>query len=695
MKSFFVLGTILCSPPLRAQVDLSEYAELHAGSFLSEAKGPASLTEALQVQTWEKLSRDDPNYGMTSDVIWFSGEVFSNEPTTRVFYIEDYLMDLEIYVVRDGVVTQTHDLSFAKRAAAGERFRVIAQAVRLPAGHSRLLLRASSTRSSLWFPLEVHTESSFQQVRDRSNVVFGILFGALIMIAVVNFLVGVSGAQTSFRSYVIYVIAALFYLTSISGFLFQHLPFLSPFWTERTNGVAGALLIAMTAVFARSFLATRQNDPWIDGILYIPILASLVSLVWLFLPDSSISANSTFRSYVGIFVVTLIFIAGVRAWHRGFVPARYFVLAFGAFFTGTSIYLLTTLGFLPRIFLFSRAIQLGTVIQMALLSLALSDRINSLRRALESHTRELEKAHKNLAASERKYRTIVENTSDVIVSLDEENRITAVSSAVSDALGYQPKTLIGTLLEDLFFRSKAASLPMEAMMFRDAVRGLGSTPAEMRIGLKTRHGERVLMHLRLEKIAGADGAQVLGKISPLIEDELAQFLQLERGRYYITSHLTLSHRLNERITRNLIRYVSSDDAELIRLCVREMIINAIEHGNLGISFEEKTKAQAEDNYIEFVVNRENRPEYRDRRLHVDYLIGPDRCVFRITDEGDGFDVNRLTTSQYPVQDLKLGHGRGISMARMVFDRVVYNAKGNQVTLVKNFKMGSSSENRKA
>lgn len=206
----------------------------------------------------------------------------------------------------------------------------------------------------------------------------------------------------------------------------------------------------------------------------------------------------------------------------------------------------------------------------------------------------------------------------------------------------------------------------------------------MRVSLKTRYGERLLMLLRLERIMAEEGPQVLGKMSLMIEDELARFLQMERGRYYITSHIALSHQLNDRITRNLMRFFPEDEADAIRICVREMIVNAIEHGNLGITFEEKTRMQAQGNYLDFLVRRQGLPEYRDRRVRVDYSIGSGRCVFRITDQGSGFDYRKMISEEGErLGNFSLGHGRGIAMARMIFDRVIYNEKGNQVTLVKN------------
>jgi anti-sigma regulatory factor (Ser/Thr protein kinase) len=57
----------------------------------------------------------------------------------------------------------------------------------------------------------------------------------------------------------------------------------------------------------------------------------------------------------------------------------------------------------------------------------------------------------------------------------------------------------------------------------------------------------------------------------------------------------------------------------------------------------------------------------------------------ITDEGSGFDYNStMRMVDYSVEKNSLPHGRGINMTKVLFDKVEYNSKGNQVLLIKKF-----------
>jgi anti-sigma regulatory factor (Ser/Thr protein kinase) len=115
-----------------------------------------------------------------------------------------------------------------------------------------------------------------------------------------------------------------------------------------------------------------------------------------------------------------------------------------------------------------------------------------------------------------------------------------------------------------------------------------------------------------------------------------------------------------------------------------MLLNAIEHGNLEVDFDAKTAAQRDGDYLKFLQERQNRSEFRGRRVRVDFGLNQDRVWYRIADEGKGFDhANALRQAQKNLRDTQSTHGRGIGIASRLFDIMQYNAKGNQVFLVKN------------
>lgn len=111
----------------------------------------------------------------------------------------------------------------------------------------------------------------------------------------------------------------------------------------------------------------------------------------------------------------------------------------------------------------------------------------------------------------------------------------------------------------------------------------------------------------------------------------------------------------------------------------ELLINAVEHGNLGISYEEKTKYLQDNTWHDEIERRLALPEYKDRKVSIAYQRKPDCWVAQITDDGKGFDWRKYW--HVDPAHATSSHGRGIPRARLMgFDRVSYNEKGNQVTV---------------
>ncbi|WP_199054318.1 response regulator [Aquitalea sp. ASV15] len=109
----------------------------------------------------------------------------------------------------------------------------------------------------------------------------------------------------------------------------------------------------------------------------------------------------------------------------------------------------------------------------------------------------------------------------------------------------------------------------------------------------------------------------------------------------------------------------------------ELMVNAVEHGNLGISYEEKTRLQADGDWESELERRQRDPILGQREVSIGFLREPDRFSFTIQDMGEGFDWQQY--EDCPAASLMASHGRGILIARKLsFDQVEYQGKGNCV-----------------
>ena len=123
------------------------------------------------------------------------------------------------------------------------------------------------------------------------------------------------------------------------------------------------------------------------------------------------------------------------------------------------------------------------------------------------------------------------------------------------------------------------------------------------------------------------------------------------------------------------------EADEIRVAValEEALLNAIIHGNLEVS--SRLREREDDAYERMIEARRAHPVYGRRQVQVDCDVSATEVRYRITDEGPGFDVAHLPDPRRPDR-VELASGRGVLMMRTFMDEVAYNARGNEVTLVK-------------
>ena len=129
--------------------------------------------------------------------------------------------------------------------------------------------------------------------------------------------------------------------------------------------------------------------------------------------------------------------------------------------------------------------------------------------------------------------------------------------------------------------------------------------------------------------------------------------------------------------------IPSEDRHGVQMALSELILNSIEHGNCGISYSEKSDWLATGEAIyELIADRCKEPNIAGKIVTLNWDIDDETCRFTVRDEGEGFDVLAFRDKLKSDARDRL-HGRGIIMAQMVADKLLYNKVGNQVSLIMN------------
>jgi DNA-binding response OmpR family regulator len=107
----------------------------------------------------------------------------------------------------------------------------------------------------------------------------------------------------------------------------------------------------------------------------------------------------------------------------------------------------------------------------------------------------------------------------------------------------------------------------------------------------------------------------------------------------------------------------------------ELIVNAVEHGNLGITYDEKTRLFLTGGWSQEIQRRLQLPENRNKFVQMAIERRRGEFTILVEDRGPGFDFEKYL--QFDEQRVFHNHGRGIAMACAALD-VQFLDKGNKV-----------------
>lgn len=129
----------------------------------------------------------------------------------------------------------------------------------------------------------------------------------------------------------------------------------------------------------------------------------------------------------------------------------------------------------------------------------------------------------------------------------------------------------------------------------------------------------------------------------------------------------------------LLAQVAPDPGRVV-LGLSELMLNAIEHGNLGITYAEKSALGGGEPLAEEIARRLADPAHTDKRASIEFQRSAGELHFVVRDQGKGFNWREfLEMSPDRAFDT---HGRGIAMSKMIsFDRLRYIGCGNEVEAV--------------
>ncbi|MCP4130803.1 MAG: PAS domain-containing protein [bacterium] len=651
--------------------------------YLEDTDGSVTFDDILTPGKieWVRSQRQALSFGHTSSVYWLKFRIKDSSHTGKKWsLLLDYpLIDsIEFY-------TPVGNNAYARRTG-GDLLPFNAREVFYRSNIFNLnnfseegpfYMRVESS-SSMVLPLFIYSSKEQEKMIVTEQLLLGFYYGFLIVISLYSLFLFFSFRDVSYLIYICWITSYGFYQASINGLTFQYLWPMPTWWAN--NGLSFLLLMSafFGLFFAQNFLRTAEKLPLANKIIRFCQAVTFIGIILSF-----IFTYKVLIPYIiawSFFSVAVLIAVGIISIYNGNRTARFYIIAFCTFFLGTLIVGLKVSGILPSNWLTNWSQQIGSAMEVVLLSMALADRVNFVR----SDKRKVER-EKNEA--QEKFEFLVKGTKSIIFILDEDWNFVYVNNAIQDHLKIMPgeitsKNFLDLICEDTEGGDITRKLVREKIELVTRSRKPVSFKAEFESRFKNEPKE---MSVRMEYLSLHEKSEIFGQASSVEEDRLLKNFNCEKQQFTFGNYISNSEDISQRITRNLKKYRDSFQVSMLRMALREMIINAIEHGNLNISYEEKTESLNSNTYFDLISQRRLDPRYFDREVVIQYSLDSTKVEYSITDEGSGFNHEIIMAKQCDEANKnKHSHGRGIAMAVNIFDEVRYNDRGNQVTLVKYF-----------
>lgn len=252
----------------------------------------------------------------------------------------------------------------------------------IPARTTKEFFLRYESEGSLDIALSIHKPKHLLSFVGTQQLIYGLYYGGFLVLVLYNLFIFIAVRDKAFLYYLLYIFFYGLYMGAHNGLTFQY------FWPNHPQiGNEGLLVtLSLSLVFAlqfsRDILNIKEFSTVLNRIAKCLMVACVVAIpAILMMPYAYMAPVMTVLTLT---IMPLFFVMGVLRLASGYRPARYFMLAWTALIFSVIVYVLKVFGVFPRTFFTENGFQIGSIIEMVLLSLALGSRMTELKQ--QSHT---------------------------------------------------------------------------------------------------------------------------------------------------------------------------------------------------------------------------------------------------------------------------------------------------------------------
>ncbi len=329
-------------------------------------------------------SAKTPNFGITTDKIWLRLRVHNQTNEHNLFLLVAQPSLDEICLYTKDQKGEWEKLRLGNYKAYNNRYIKIPNytfPLTIPTNSNKEFYISIQSKDQIQIPIFVGTERAVSQYAFNKSIIFGIYIGIIIIMALYHFFIYFSVKKVSYLFYVLFIVSVGLVQMDFQGYAFKFLWPNRPWIALNSTFLIPMLSGISTALFVKKFLYTKFFTPKLDvGInmyMFLCVSAAVIGLIgYHFVGVQLLQAIALIGAIYAMIIASFII-------KKGYRPAKFFLFAFAIFFVSIIVFVLRNFNVIPYNLFTSYILEIGSTIQIVLLSFALADEINSYRKAKE------------------------------------------------------------------------------------------------------------------------------------------------------------------------------------------------------------------------------------------------------------------------------------------------------------------------
>ena len=237
---------------------------------------------------------------------------------------------------------------------------------------------------------EIHTYESIHTSINLQTIVTGLYLGVLGVMFLYNLFLFYGTKDRNYLYYIIYILFLAIAQTTVAGYEFryvwQNYPWLNKYAVVLTSSLSAASGLVFSMHFLRTSFYTPKLHIWLNILLGIYIVGIICGLF------SQLSISYNILNFNGLISVLSVLTTCVVIARKGFKPAYFYLIAWLLLLISFVILIMRNISVLPYSNFTTYIIYFGSAVEVALLSIALADKITALRKEKEKSQAEALKA---------------------------------------------------------------------------------------------------------------------------------------------------------------------------------------------------------------------------------------------------------------------------------------------------------------